>query len=77
MRDLLLLAARNDVVRREVVVAVHAEASPFLLLDLLGDLRRGFSRSRMCPKLASTRYFVPRNRPSVFAFAGDSTITSV
>ena len=38
VRDLLLLVVRDDVVRREVAVDVHAEPAPVLLLDLLGHL---------------------------------------
>ncbi len=34
------------------------------------------SRSRTCPTEARTVYPLPRKRPTVFAFAGDSTITS-
>jgi hypothetical protein len=36
MRNLLLLVAWNDVVRREVLIDVDAEAAPALLLDLFG-----------------------------------------
>ena len=37
VRDLLLLVAGDDVVRREVAVDVDAQPAPVLLLDLLGD----------------------------------------
>ena len=34
-------------------------------------------RSRTCPLDATTLYLLPKNLPIVFAFAGDSTMTSV
>ncbi len=35
------------------------------------------SKSRICPTDARTVYPLPRKRPTVFAFAGDSTMTSL
>ena len=38
MRDLLSLVGGDDVVGREVLIDIDAEAAPFLVLDLLRDL---------------------------------------
>ena len=44
MRDLFLLAAGNDVVRRELLVDIYTKATPVLVLDLLGNLRGRFGQ---------------------------------
>ncbi len=74
--DLLALARRNDVDRREVVVDVDAQVGPRLSFvlgrNLLGPLRQVADVA----DAGLDREPLPRNLLIVRALAGDSTITS-
>ena len=75
--DLLRLARRDDVDRREIVVDVHAQVGPLLALVLRGNL---LGALRQVADVADAGLDacnpLPRNLPIVRALAGDSTMTS-
>ena len=78
LADLLLAVRADDVERLEVVVDVDAEARPGLALVLRPGRRRRCAAGRGCGRSRPRRRSpVPRYPPIVFAFAGDSTITSL
>ncbi len=74
--DVFPLVGGDDVVGREVAVGVDAQAAPRLAFDFVGHFGGRFRQIADVPVAGLDSVSAPRNRPSVRAFAGDSTMTS-
>ena len=75
VRDLLSFVARHHVIGRKVLLNIDTESSPVLFLDLLRHIRGRLGQIANMTVARLDSYLLPRKRPRVFAFAGDSTIT--